>query len=94
MQNGFIARDSDSGWIIIHQFLDWNSIDNPNQDKSIRRLFDQVPENSSAYQFLVNVLLALNKYLDDLFKFEKIYDFGLYRMYLEVNLVGPLGIKF
>jgi hypothetical protein len=42
--NGFITRDPSSKWLLIHKFLRWNDIENPNQGKSAVKLFSQVPD--------------------------------------------------
>jgi hypothetical protein len=41
--NGFATRDEPSKWVLIHKFLKWNKIENPNQGKFAAGLFDQVP---------------------------------------------------
>ena len=51
--NGFATHDSSSKWVVIHAYLKWNEIENPNQGKSAARLFDQVPNKS-----LVKAMLA------------------------------------
>lgn len=66
-QKSFITRDETSGWILIPRFLEWNPIENPNQAKSLRKLFDQVPEKSFIYRDLINVLLIHNKHFDETF---------------------------
>lgn len=41
--NSFATRDERSKWVLIHKFLRWNEIENPNQGKAAGKLFDQVP---------------------------------------------------
>ncbi len=67
-QIGFATHDSTHNWIFIHQFLTWNSIENPNQGKSIRRLFEQVPIKSIFFNKLTTVLLAHDKHLEEPFR--------------------------
>lgn len=66
-QKGFITRDETSAWVLIPRFLEWNPIENPNQAKSLRKLFDQVPEKSVIYRDLIDVLLIHNKHFDEAF---------------------------
>lgn len=60
----FLTRDHKSSWIVIHQFLKWNPIQNPRQGVGIRKLFDLVNPSSTVYKPLVNSLLMFGKYLD------------------------------
>lgn len=41
----FINRDDTSAWIIIHNFLKYHPIENPNQAKSAESLFDEIPDD-------------------------------------------------
>ncbi|MBS0877965.1 MULTISPECIES: hypothetical protein [unclassified Tatumella] len=54
--NGFATRDSVSKWVLIHNFLSWNPIENPNQGISAMRLFDQIPGNSRVKPELARIL--------------------------------------
>jgi len=63
-QIGFATRDETTQWVLIPKFLEWNQIENPNQGKSIQRLFDQVPKNSRIFKPLIEVLLAYQKHLE------------------------------
>ena len=56
--NGFIARDSDAKWVLIRNFMVWNSIDNPNQGISALRLFTQVPDKSCVKPVLARVIAS------------------------------------
>lgn len=42
--NGFIDRDEATGWTLVHRFLKWNRVENPNQGKAFEKMFDQIPE--------------------------------------------------
>jgi len=41
----FISRDEASGWVIIHNFLKFHPIENPNQGKSAEIIFDDIPKD-------------------------------------------------
>lgn len=56
--NGFITRDSESKWVLIRNFMVWNSIDNPNQGISALRLFTQVPDKSCVKPVLASVIAS------------------------------------
>lgn len=55
-QKGFATRDDDSKWVVIHKFLRWNEIENPNQAKAAVRLFDAVPNGSWVKPMLARAL--------------------------------------
>ncbi len=57
---GFLIKDSQSGWLWLPQFLTDNPIDNPNQAKSIERLFAHVPKNVC---FMKALLAALSQHM-------------------------------
>lgn len=57
-ENGFATRDSSSKWVLIRNFLAWNSVENPNQGIAALRLFDQVPDKSSVKPELARVLAS------------------------------------
>ena len=56
--NGFAMRDSSSKWVLIRNFLTWNSVENPNQGIAALRLFDQVPDTSTVKPELARVLAS------------------------------------
>lgn len=64
----FAQYDSVHQWIFIPQFLNWNAIENPNQGKSIRRLFEQVPQPVHFFAALVRTLLTHDTYWETDFK--------------------------
>ena len=64
----FLIRDPESNWILIINFLDWNPIENPNQGKSIIKLFKRVPHQSTVSKAIIKILLDQMKYLDEEFK--------------------------
>lgn len=55
-EKGFLTYDSGLSWVLIRKFLKWNPIENPNQGKAAAKLFEQVPQNSSVYAPLVQML--------------------------------------
>lgn len=63
-QNGFATRDSSSKWVLIHNFMMWNSIENPNQGISALRLFTQVPDNASIKLELARVIAKAIEHID------------------------------
>jgi uncharacterized phage protein (TIGR02220 family) len=67
-EKGFITHDKASGWLLIHNFLKWNPIENPNQGKSIKKLFEQIPQTSLVFPLVINLLHRNNKYLDKEFQ--------------------------
>jgi len=64
----FLIRDPESNWILITHFLNWNPIENPNQGKSLSKLFNRVPPQSAFFKLLIKILLDHTKYLDEWFK--------------------------
>ena len=53
---GFATYDEAFQWVIVHDFLDWNRIENPNQGKAAAKLIDQVPTQSAVYPLLGRAL--------------------------------------
>jgi len=68
----FLTRDDERGWLVIHQFLKWNPIQNPKQAIGIQKIFNRVPTFSPVFKPFVNGLLAHGKYLSK--EFEKSLD--------------------
>ncbi len=62
-KNQFIAYDDASNWLLIHNFLKFNSICNPRQGIGIQKLFDMVPSQSTVFKPLLNSLLTHGKHL-------------------------------
>lgn len=67
-EKGFVTHDKATGWLLIHNFLKWNPIENPNQGKSIKKLFEQIPETSPVFPLVINLLHQNNKHLDKEFQ--------------------------
>ncbi|EIP0082487.1 hypothetical protein LRK94_000787 [Salmonella enterica subsp. enterica serovar Ridge] len=63
-RNGFVSRDSTSKWVLIRNFMTWNSIENPNQGISALRLFSQVPDNTSLKPELARILAGAIDHID------------------------------
>lgn len=55
-RNGFADRDEGSKWVLIHKFLRWNQIENPNQGKAAAKLFDQIPDACPVKPLLARAL--------------------------------------
>lgn len=53
--NGFATKGADH-WCVIHNFLKWNPIENPNQGIAAARQFEQVPVSSPAKSLCANAL--------------------------------------
>ena len=60
----FLTRDESQGWLVIHNFLKWNPIQNPKQGVGVLKLFDFVPTQSTVFKPLINALLTYGKYLN------------------------------
>lgn len=63
----FLTYDTASGWVIIHNFLKYHPIENPNQGRSVAKLFDEIPSNLAIIHDLTHKLLQQTKHLDDEF---------------------------
>lgn len=63
----FLTYDAVSGWVIIHTFLKYHPIENPNQGRSIAKLFDDVPQSLEFISDLIRKLSQQDKHLDDEF---------------------------
>jgi len=60
----FLTRNYSSSWVVVHDFLKWNPIQNPKQGAGIEKLFDLVSPMETVYIPLVKGLLAHGRYLD------------------------------
>lgn len=63
----FLTYDHENSWIMINNFLRYNTIDNPNQGKSVAKLFSEIPKNLIFISQLINKLLEYEKHLSDEF---------------------------
>ena len=63
----FLTRDQENGWLVVHDFLKWNPIQNPKQGIGIQKLFDVIPAQSIVLKPLLNSLLTYGKYLNQAF---------------------------
>ncbi len=66
-QMGFVLRDEASNWLLIPNFLKWNPIENPNQGKSIVKLFQHIPSETPIYASIIKVLLEHGQHLEEAF---------------------------
>ncbi|MFM2322171.1 MAG: uncharacterized protein RLZZ225_324 [Pseudomonadota bacterium] len=66
-QIGFLIRDTESNWVLITHFLTWNPIENPNQGKSLSKLFNRVPPQATVFKPLIKILLT-QRYLEQGFE--------------------------
>lgn len=64
-RKGFATRDERSKWVVIHKYLEWNPIENPNQAKSVAKLVAQVPE-CEAKLLLVNAIRASGRFVQQI----------------------------
>lgn len=62
-RNGFATVDERSGWVLVHRYLVWNPIENPNQGKQAARLFEQVPTSASIRPMLARVLIEFGRFM-------------------------------
>lgn len=63
----FLTYDTVSGCVLIHNFLKYHPIENPNQGRSIAKLFDDIPQSLAFISDLTRKLLQQTKHLDDAF---------------------------
>jgi len=61
----FLTYDAASGWVIIHNFLKYHLIENPNQGRSVAKLFEEIPKNIEFLLPLIINLLQQTKHLDE-----------------------------
>jgi hypothetical protein len=54
--NDFATIDEASKWLVIHRFLKWNPLENPNVGKAAAKLFDQVPDGCPVKPLLAGAL--------------------------------------
>lgn len=63
----FLIRDDFNHWLIIHDFLKWNPIQNPRQGIGVQKIFNSVPVSSKVFKPLIKSLLTHGKYLSEEF---------------------------
>lgn len=59
----FLIRDQQTSWVLIYEFLKWNSIQNPKQAIGIQKIFDQIPSHLCISEPLIKSLIKYGKYL-------------------------------
>ena len=62
--NGFATHDKLSKWVVIHRFMKWNPIENPNQGKAAIKLFDQVSASSTIKNLCAKAFLDFSCHVD------------------------------
>lgn len=63
----FLTYETSCSWVQITNFLKYHPIENPNQGKSIAKLYNEVPKNLSFVPQLINNLLEQRQYLSEKF---------------------------
>ena len=59
---GFATHDKATKWVVLHAYLKWNPIENPNQGISAGRLFEQIPDRSTVKPALAAALREFAKH--------------------------------
>ena len=72
LEKGFATRDNASKWVVLHAYLKWNPIENPNQGIAAGRLFEQIPNRSTVKPLLAAALRIHSKH----FPRQILEDFG------------------
>lgn len=55
-RKGFATLSEGSNWVVIHRFLKWNQLENPNVVKAAVKLFDQIPDQCGVKHILAEAL--------------------------------------
>lgn len=53
---GFATRCEASKWVLIHKYLEWNPLENPNQHTAAKRMFEKMPDSVSVKGDLARLL--------------------------------------
>lgn len=59
----YLTYDTESSYVFIHDFLNHNPIENPNQGRSIEKIFHEAPQNLSFITPLITVLFEHGEFL-------------------------------
>lgn len=62
LANGFATRHEKSQWVVVHKFLRWNQIENPNQAKAAKKAAESIPESSCVRGLMAATLKQFCKY--------------------------------
>lgn len=75
-EKGFATRDKGSKWVVMHTYLKWNPIENPNQGIAAGRLFEQIPSASTVKPLLAKALRSFSKHFPVaiLDNFQRLYE--------------------
>lgn len=68
VQINYLTYDVTTSWVFIHSFLKFNPIENPNQGKSIAKIFEEIPKNLSFLPQLIQKILEQNEHLHERFQ--------------------------
>ena len=63
---GFMTRDRDTQWVLIHKYLKWNSFENANVAKAAQKAFDQIPGDGTKW-LMAQALLEFGAHLSEAF---------------------------
>lgn len=61
----FLTQDDRTAWIVIHDFLKSNPIQNPRQGIGIEKLFNFIPDQSTVLKPIIYALFTYGKYLNE-----------------------------
>ncbi len=64
----FLTRDEKKGWVVVHEFLKWNPIQNPKQAIGVQKCFQLIPVQTNVFIPFVKSLLAYGQRLSEEFK--------------------------
>lgn len=62
-RSGFVTVDEGTSWVLIHRYLSWNPIENPNQGKQAARLFEKIPASVSMKPMLAKILAQFGRFM-------------------------------
>jgi len=66
IENGFVTYDEESETILIHNFLKYNPLENPNQVKGALKAIKTIPKTQLFYNLVDIINTSDNKYLEQL----------------------------
>ena len=60
-----LSYDTARSWVMINQFLKYHPIENPNQGKSVVKIFEEIPRDLTFINALINKLLENDEHLNE-----------------------------
>lgn len=63
----YLTYDAERSWVYIHNFLKYNPIENPNQGRSIAKLFHEIRKDVNFISHLINNLIEHKEFLPEEF---------------------------